>query len=102
MRQNGLLILLLQLSRNRLGRQIDDSNQEFEAMQKSAAKEAKSICHAKRLLSLAEFLGSKESNERYELADGELVPKISPTCVEIEMDRDPKPFRSSNFITNVQ
>ncbi len=58
---------------------MDDSNQEFEAMQKSAAKEAKSMCRAKRFLSSAEFLGSKESNKCYELVDGELVPKISPT-----------------------
>ena len=58
---------------------MDDSNQEFEAMQKSTAKGAKSMYRAKRFLSSAEFLGSKESNEGYELVDGELVPKISPT-----------------------
>jgi Uma2 family endonuclease len=57
---------------------MDDSNQEFEAMQRSAVPEAIAMCRVKRFLNLAEFLGSRESNERYELVGGELVPKISP------------------------
>ena len=67
-------------------------------------------------LSLQDFLKLPQSNQSYELVEGQLKPKMSPKYkhstlqlrlllglnVEIDLNLDLKPFQTSNFVTITQ